>query len=193
MTDDRCPDCGASLTSPLTLRNLETVPLCPTCQAVTSIRPLVQVQDTDDAQLHALFATMTDAHLRIAWRAYFADAMTARQQQGVAFCQRRLRMIDQVLRERGAAGMAPGVSLQWDWHEGPPSFYEVRGRDCTITLEARPAYCDRGNWLAKLHARGTLARDLDDSDGWPRYYFDLDAAKSECEAWLLKRGQVDTP
>lgn len=66
------------------------------------------------------------------------------------------------------------------------------GRDCQITIEARPAYCERGNFIAKLHARpGTdLDRDLDDQDGWPRYYFDLVRAAEECEAWLQKRRQI---
>lgn len=69
--------------------------------------------------------------------------------------------------------------------------YEIRGRDCVIYLIARQPYCDRGNWLAQVHPDNgtTLARDLDYQDGWPRYYFDLDRAKLECEAWLKKRQQ----
>lgn len=68
--------------------------------------------------------------------------------------------------------------------------WTVQGRECTVWLQARPAYCDRGNWLAHMDARGELAIDLDPSDGWPRYYFDLIRAKAEVEAWLEKRGQV---
>jgi hypothetical protein len=83
-----------------------------------------------------------------------------------------------------------------EWREqavdGGGSFWEIAGRDCVIILTARPHYCDRGKWLAQLHARyGTeLARDLDDADRWPRYYFDLERAKLEIEAWLVKRRQV---
>jgi hypothetical protein len=66
---------------------------------------------------------------------------------------------------------------------------EISGKACTITLERRPTYCDRGNFLAKLHPAGPLALEIDGQDGWPRYYFDEDRAKAECEAWLRKRGQ----
>jgi hypothetical protein len=65
----------------------------------------------------------------------------------------------------------------------------THGRECEITLEARPSYCDRGNWIAKLHPEGKLAMSIDFADGWPRYYFDLDRAKLELEAWIRKRGQ----
>ena len=61
-------------------------------------------------------------------------------------------------------------------------WFEIEGRDCSITLEPRPTYCDRGNWIAKLHARGFLKDEIDHSDMWPRYYFDLDRAKLEIEA-----------
>lgn len=67
---------------------------------------------------------------------------------------------------------------------------EVEGRDCTITIEPRPRYCDRGNWIAKLHPRGELALEIDGSDGWPRYYFSLDRMMEEIGAWLKKRGQL---
>lgn len=82
--------------------------------------------------------------------------------------------------------------------DGTPAilpWYEINGLECTIYLEQRPAYCDRGNWLAKLDAIGgtELAIELDDQDGWPRYYFDLERAKLEIEAWLVKRGQVREP
>lgn len=69
------------------------------------------------------------------------------------------------------------------------TYQEVEGMECTITLENRPHYCDRGNFLAKLHPVGALAREIDHQDGWPRYYFNEQCAKSEIEAWLRKRGQ----
>lgn len=77
--------------------------------------------------------------------------------------------------------------LSWQQRDG---FQEVKGKDCTITLEKRPHYCDRGNFLAKLFPVGQLAIDIDDSDNWPRYYFDEARAKLEIEAWLQKRGQL---
>ena len=71
------------------------------------------------------------------------------------------------------------------------TYWSIRGKECEITLEPRPAYCDRGNYLAKLFPQlgSSLARDLDHADGWPRYYHDFDRAKLEIEAWLKKRGQ----
>lgn len=79
--------------------------------------------------------------------------------------------------------------MTWMQHDG---YESIRGRECEITIEKRPHYCDRGNYLAQLVPDfGTeLARDLDGADGWPRYYFDLDRAKLEVEAWLIKRGQA---
>ena len=68
--------------------------------------------------------------------------------------------------------------------------WTIQGLECEITLEPRPHYCDRGNWIAKLFPVGTLAEDIDYADGWPRYYFDVDRAKAECWAWLEKRRQV---
>lgn len=69
-------------------------------------------------------------------------------------------------------------------------YQEVTGRQCTVTLEPRPHYCDRGNFIAKLHPVGELASEIDHSDLWPRYYFDEERAKLEIEAWLQKRGQL---
>jgi hypothetical protein len=81
--------------------------------------------------------------------------------------------------------------MEWVEIPGAPSgCLQVQGQDCTITLEPRPDYCDRGNYLARLFPRGPLRREIDGTDGWPRYYFNLDRAKAEVEAWLAKRGQA---
>jgi hypothetical protein len=69
------------------------------------------------------------------------------------------------------------------------NFKSILGLDCEITLEQRPNYCDRGSFIAKLHPHHRLWLEIDGQDGWPRYYFDEDRAKLECEAWLKKRGQ----
>jgi len=70
-------------------------------------------------------------------------------------------------------------------------FEAIRGRDCEITLDRRPYYCDRGNYIARLEtARGSpLALSIDGADMWPRYFFNYYHAKAEIEAWLKKRGQ----
>jgi hypothetical protein len=67
---------------------------------------------------------------------------------------------------------------------------KIEGKECQITLEPRPYYCDRGNFIAKLFPRGMLTLEIDEADGWPRYYFDEARAKAEIEAWLTKRGQA---
>ena len=68
-------------------------------------------------------------------------------------------------------------------------WWEIQGKDCKITLEASPHYCDRGNFIAKLFPRGQLLAEIDYQDGWPRYYFDFERATLEIEAWLKKRKQ----
>lgn len=85
--------------------------------------------------------------------------------------------------------MADRVRGQWVELD---EYAAVRGKECIIYLEPRGGTCDRGRFLAKLFADpGTaLARELDDADGWPRYYFDEERAKLEVEAWLVRRGQL---
>jgi len=70
------------------------------------------------------------------------------------------------------------------------NYTSIKATDCEITIEPRPHYCDRGNFLAKVFRtiNSNLARDLDSQDGWPRYYFDKNRAIAECVAWLNKRG-----
>ncbi len=82
------------------------------------------------------------------------------------------------------------MAMNWISKTG---YIVLRGLECVITIEPRPSYCDRGNFIAKIDARGELALDFDHQDGWPRYYFDLERAKAECEAWVRKRRQEAPP
>jgi len=77
----------------------------------------------------------------------------------------------------------------WLWFD---NYWFISGKDCQIVLTPRPSYCDRGNYLAQLFTNlgSDLCREIDEADQWPRYYFDLDRAKLEVEAWLIKRGQL---
>ena len=79
--------------------------------------------------------------------------------------------------------------MNWKQQQG---YQEIVGKECSITLEPRPRHCDRGNFIANLWPtmRSELARDIDEADGWPRYYFDEQRAKLEVEAWLMKRQQI---
>lgn len=75
---------------------------------------------------------------------------------------------------------------------GRTGWLTIDGKDCRIYLEPRPAYCDRGNWYAKvdyLPGGDRVALYLDGADGWPRYFFDAGCAASELKAWLVKRKQ----
>jgi len=84
----------------------------------------------------------------------------------------------------------PGPLGAWCQPDGYPDHHCVLGRECTIWLQPRPGWCDRGRYHATIDATGDLGRELDWADGWPRYYFDLGRAKAEIEAWLRKRGQL---
>lgn len=61
-------------------------------------------------------------------------------------------------------------------------------RTWEILLQPRAGYCDRGRWLANVYADQTPV--LDGQEGFPRYYFDLDRAKAELEAWAGARAAI---
>lgn len=73
------------------------------------------------------------------------------------------------------------------------SYLNIRGNHCLIALEPRPSYCNRGRFLAKLEVLEEHELCIDWADGWNpgRYYFDLDRAKAEIEAWLKARNQLE--
>lgn len=71
---------------------------------------------------------------------------------------------------------------------GAVPYLEFNQHGVCITIEKRPSYCDRGNWIAKISHAGSLW--IDDADGWPRYYFDLGVAFSEIDAFLSRRTEL---
>lgn len=71
---------------------------------------------------------------------------------------------------------APSMFISW----------MIKTAHCEIHLSPRPAYCDRGNWLATIST--WLPLEIDEQDRWPRYFMDLGRAKAEIEAWMRKRG-----
>ena len=74
----------------------------------------------------------------------------------------------------------------WENRSSPVQVYwQLRWGPCLITLEARPQYCDRGNW--KVLVDSNLPFDIDHQDGFPRYYMDFDRAQDEIQDWLIKR------
>jgi len=63
----------------------------------------------------------------------------------------------------------------------------VRGGlgDYEIHITPRPSYCDRGDWL--IHVEGHNS-DIDEQDGFPRYFIGTaDEAKAQMERWLERR------
>lgn len=68
-------------------------------------------------------------------------------------------------------------------------YWHIHGKQCILYLSTRPSYCDRGNYLVQLDAHGDFVLEVDHQDGFPRYYFDFDAACAEIIAWLKTRKQ----
>lgn len=58
----------------------------------------------------------------------------------------------------------------------------------------RPHYCDRGKWLVMvstvINGISDYSSPLDDQEGFPRYFFELDNIKSEMQAWANERQEV---
>lgn len=81
------------------------------------------------------------------------------------------------------------MNLNPKWHGNDPAglgYYTIEAGGALLYLEQRPAYCDRGSWIVKIDNPGPMW--IDDADMFPRYYFKLENALDEIEAFLLKRG-----
>jgi len=66
-------------------------------------------------------------------------------------------------------------------------YLEIKVEQAWITIEPRPLYCDRGNFIVKVTPYGDLALSLDEQDGFPRYYFGPLACADEIHAWMSCR------
>ncbi len=66
----------------------------------------------------------------------------------------------------------------------------MEGKNCEISIEKRPGYCDRGRFIAKLHMKDPRVLFIDTSDGWPRYYFVWSNCVTEIEEWLKMRNEL---
>lgn len=88
--------------------------------------------------------------------------------------------VEELLRDRGLPVT----------HEEPAAagWLKVEVDQALVTIEARPYYCDRGNFIVKVFPRGDLALSLDSQDGFPRYYFGVLACADELCAWMKVRG-----
>lgn len=65
------------------------------------------------------------------------------------------------------------------WKDSPDGQYEIH-------IVKRPNYCDRGDWL--IHVEGNGTHDLDDCDGFPRYFIGTqEEVIVQMEKWLNRR------
>lgn len=84
------------------------------------------------------------------------------------------------------------IKLNWEYKPGYKAWEAlVPAQDSKnkgyfhIWIEPRPLYCDRGNFVANVMVVDLFP--LDDYEGFPRYYFELETAKKEMEFWVNKR------
>lgn len=80
----------------------------------------------------------------------------------------------------------PAQPFTWSEH-GPeyPGLHNLKDANGVLIawIDARPAYCDRGNWKGMVES----VPDLDSQDGWPNYYMSLERAKVEVHDFLMWR------
>lgn len=85
--------------------------------------------------------------------------------------------VEELLRERGVPVEKSETG----------SYLQIKVEQAEITVEPRPIYCDRGNFIVKVFPHGDLALSLDSQDGFPRYYFGPLACADEIAAWMEAR------
>ena len=74
---------------------------------------------------------------------------------------------------------------QW-YYDAPYHVWTYRIGPSFVTVEPRPAYCDRGHWIGKVFG----VEDIDSHDSFPRYYMDWTRATDEMREWLHWRLKV---
>lgn len=95
-----------------------------------------------------------------------------------------LWQVEELLRQRHVPVEVAGV-------DGYTRWLKIDVPQAEITVESRPVYCDRGNFIVKVFPRGDLALSLDEHDGFPRYYFGPLACADEIFAWMQCRHLLD--
>lgn len=62
----------------------------------------------------------------------------------------------------------------------------LKGRVHHVWIERRPAYCDRGHFIAYVEPAPGAGFEfaIDAADGWPRFYMDYDRMVAEIKDWL---------
>lgn len=67
---------------------------------------------------------------------------------------------------------------------GVTPYIEAELEGLTVAIEKRPGYCDRGRYCVTTLS---LLDNLDECDGFPRYFMDLERAEAEMEDWMRWR------
>jgi hypothetical protein len=67
-------------------------------------------------------------------------------------------------------------------------FFYVECEQAKIWVEARPGYCNRGRFLVNAETIDPAVLSIDWADGFPRYYFGVEACVSELLAWMKATG-----
>ena len=67
---------------------------------------------------------------------------------------------------------------------------DIKGQDCTLCLEKRPSYCDRGRYTVKVQVPDPTKFTVDGADMFPRYYFRFSHMILEMYDWLKARDQL---
>ena len=79
------------------------------------------------------------------------------------------------------------------------NLWSIRGISCEISLHFMlfPDFSNIKAIVALLHVDNDAEEKglyVDEQDGWPRYYLDINIAKAEAIAWLSRRNQyISTP
>lgn len=62
----------------------------------------------------------------------------------------------------------------------------IKGRIHHVWIQKRPAYCDRGHYIAHVERAPSagLGYSIYDADKWPRYYMNYDRMIAEIRDWL---------
>jgi hypothetical protein len=100
--------------------------------------------------------------------------------------EHELMLIDVLIEDFKARGV-PVKRMRMDWAH---DWASIRTSGVEITIEQRPRHCDRGNFIVKLFPESKLD-DFDAQDGFPRYYFGIDACVSEICEWMRVRGLLN--
>lgn len=73
-----------------------------------------------------------------------------------------------------------------------PDYFDVECETAQISVELRPPYCNRGRFIVQADSYDERVISIDWADGFPRYYFGVEACASELLAWMRARNLMPT-